>query len=152
MQKRLFWLFILGLGPAVWLQAQVSPSTGAIQGSVVDQTGAVVPGASVTLTSKSLSLTRDTKTQQDGTYLFPLVPPTDGYEVAVSAQGFRKEVLTDLTVRVTETTVANVKLQLGATAEEVSVRADAQAVQTTSATLGAVVQAMATQLGITLAY
>jgi hypothetical protein len=139
MHKKLFWFFILGLGQAVWLQGQVSPSTGAIQGSVVDQTGAIVTDASVTLTNKSLSLTRDTKTQQDGTYLFPLLPPASGYEVTVSAQGFRKEVLTDLTVRVTETTVANIKLQLGATTEEVSVRGDAQAVQTTSATLGAVV-------------
>src|SRR5271166_6412374 len=139
MRKRMAsFVCFCALAPAV-VSAQVSPSTGAIRGSVLDQTAATVPSASVTLTNKSLALTRDTKTQADGTYSFPLVPPASGYEVTIAAQGFRKEVLGDLTVRVTEITVANAKLQLGATTEEISVRADAQSVQTTSATLGAVV-------------
>lgn len=43
MQKRWFIFFVLGLGSAFRLHAQVSPSTGAIQGSVLDQTGAIMP-------------------------------------------------------------------------------------------------------------
>lgn len=91
------------------------------------------------LANKSLAFSRETKTQSDGTYLFALVPPESGYEVTVSAAGFQNEVIGNLTVRVTETTVANVKLQVGTSSETVSVRADTQAVQTTNATLGGVV-------------
>jgi hypothetical protein len=118
--------------------AQVSPSTGAIQGTIMDQTGAVLPGAAVKLTNQSLGLTRRSLTQGEGTFLFPLVPPGGGYDVTVEAKGFQRHVLTGLTVRVTEVTVANARLQLGSTNEEISVHADAQVIQTTNPTLGAV--------------
>ncbi|MGI8746594.1 MAG: carboxypeptidase regulatory-like domain-containing protein [Bryobacteraceae bacterium] len=120
---------------------QVSSSTGSIQGRIADSSGAVVPQAAVTLINQALALSRQTKTQADGTFLFPVLPPASGYQVMVEASGFQRQVLPDLTVRLTEITVANAKLTVGTSTEEVTVRSDAQVVQTTSATLGATVSA-----------
>jgi hypothetical protein len=120
------------------LMAQVSPSTGAIQGTIVDQSGGVVADTPVTLSNASLGLTRQTKTQGDGTYSFPLLQPASGYEVTVDVQGFQKQTIGEITVRVTEVTVANAKLQVGTANQQVSVQADATAIQTTNATLGGV--------------
>ncbi|MGI8745520.1 MAG: carboxypeptidase regulatory-like domain-containing protein [Bryobacteraceae bacterium] len=121
------------------MSAQVSSSTGAIQGTVQDASGAVIPGATATLTNATLAVNRQTKTQADGTYSFPFVQPTTGYQVSVEANGFQRVVLPDLIVRLTEITVANAKLPVGSATEQVVVTGDAQVVQTTSATLGAVV-------------
>jgi hypothetical protein len=131
-------LLLVVLFPHVAL-GQGSSSTGAIQGTVEDSTGAVVAGATVTLSNSSLSLQRETQSQSDGTYTFPLLQPASGYQVAVEHPGFSRVLLTDLTVRVTESTVANAKLSVGAVAEQVSVTGSAQIVETTSATLGGVV-------------
>ncbi len=118
--------------------AQVNSSTGGIQGTVVDTSGAVVVGATVTLTNPLVTLTRQTITQSDGTYVFTALQPASGYQVTVERTGFQRQVLPDLTVRVTEITVANAKLAVGNVSQEVVVTGDAQAVQTTSSTLGGV--------------
>jgi hypothetical protein len=139
------WLTLLLSGLAVFLSfpcfalAQGSSLTGAIQGTVSDSSGGTVEGATVTLRNSSLGLQRETKTQTDGTYSFPLLQPAAGYEVSVEQSGFTHVLLTDLTVRVTETTVANAKLTVGQVSQEVTVRDGAEIVNTTSATLGGVV-------------
>jgi hypothetical protein len=131
-------LLLLVLFPPVTL-AQGSSSTGVIQGTVEDSTGAVLAGATVTLTNPVLSLQRETKSRSDGTYVFPLLQPASGYQVAVEQAGFSRVLLQDLTVLVTETTVANVTLSVGAVAEQVSVTGSAQIVDTTSSALGGVI-------------
>lgn len=118
--------------------AQTTSSTGAIQGTITDPSGAAVSGATVKLSNQTLSVERETKTSTDGSYAFPLVQPATGYRVSVEANGFRMAVLPNLTVRVTETTVASARLELGTTTETVEVAATAQQVQTTSPTLGGV--------------
>lgn len=132
---------LLALATCVASFAQVNSSTGVIQGTVEDASGAIVPGATVTLSNPSLALTRQTLTQSDGTYIFSAVQPASGYEVTVDAKGFKREVIPNLSVRVTETTVANVKLSVGNVTQQVVVQSEAQAVQTTSATLGSVITA-----------
>jgi hypothetical protein len=132
----IFCLLICGL--AVAASAQVSVSTGSIQGSVTDPAGAVVPGATVTLTNPSLAVNRRTKSLGDGAFLFPLVQPASGYRVEIEAAGFQRQVIEGLTVRVTEVTLANAKLAVGATSDTVTVTGDSQPVQTTTPTLGGV--------------
>ncbi|MGH9937208.1 MAG: carboxypeptidase regulatory-like domain-containing protein, partial [Blastocatellia bacterium] len=128
-----FWMCAL----ACCAYAQVSSATGAIQGTVTDPRGAVVPNATATLTNAALGLTRRTTTQSDGAYSFPLVQPAGGYQVTVEAPGFQRKVFTEIVARVTETAVVNIQLSVGSTAEEVVIRGeDAQPVQTTNPTLG----------------
>lgn len=143
MNKNSFWriravlaiLLMAAVGAtAVW--AQTSPSTGAVQGVVKDQSEAVVPGATVTLKNLALGISRQMQTSADGTFIFPLVQPGAGYLVEVERAGFQKAQVKDLTVRVTQVATANVGLVVGSSAQEVVVSAAATPVETANATLG----------------
>src|ERR1041384_1045806 len=81
---------VVGLlgGPAITAQT-VSSTTGAINGKVTDNTIAVLPGVTVTISSPSMMGTRTTATSVDGTYRFAAVPPGD-YTVAFELTGFGK--------------------------------------------------------------
>lgn len=118
--------------------AQVSVSTGAIRGTVTDPNGGVVIGATVVLTNPSLGVSKETRTESDGTFIFSLVQPGSGYQVEIRADGFQRQVLSDLVVRVTEVTAAGAKLEVGGVNQQVVVKGETQHVQTDSATLGGV--------------
>ncbi|MDR3734670.1 MAG: TonB-dependent receptor [Acidobacteriaceae bacterium] len=138
---RLIFGFALVLFLSVVAHSQSSSSSGAIQGTVKDASGALVPGAYVDLDNISLGITRETRTSADGTYVFPLLQPGLGYRVSVALPGFKHLTLAGLQVSITQTTVANVNLTAGEVTEQVSVEGDAEQISTTSATLGAVVGA-----------
>ena len=63
-----------------------------LQGAVTDSTGAVVPGATVTLTNRETGLTRTATTTNNGLYSIPSLPP-GRYSLTVSKEGFQKKVL-----------------------------------------------------------
>jgi hypothetical protein len=136
----LVWLTVAGpfLLPSETF-GQASVSTGAIRGTVQDASGGIVQGATVTLKNGLLSLERETKTQSDGTYVFPLLQPAAGYEVSVAYTGYERSVVTEIAVRIAENTVANITLSVGKLSQEVVVTENATGVDTTSATLGGVV-------------
>lgn len=115
--------------------AQVSSSTGAIQGSVTDPGGALIPGAKVVLINEATGAKTEGTTQDDGTYIFSLVPP-GLYKVEIESSGFRKTVLTGLAVQITKVTVANAKLELGPVTSEMVVTDSLQQVETTNASTG----------------
>ena len=106
-KKRSISIFAILLGFACWLSlpplslAQ-SAGTGALTGTVTDPSGAVTPGATVTITSADTNLSRTTTTGADGSYKFSLLPP-GVYRVRFSATGFRTAEAAAVTVNVTET-------------------------------------------------
>lgn len=112
-------------------------STGALAGVVTDQSGAVVPGAALHVVNVKTGDARDFTTQQNGSYLAPFLLPGT-YRVEVSKSGFNTSVLNGITVSVTETSTLNVKLQVGATAQTVTVSTEAQLLQTQNQALGQV--------------
>lgn len=118
--------------------AQISSSTGAIQGTVMDPQGAVVPNAKVTLVNMGTGSRQEGKTQDDGTYVFALITPGK-YRVEVEATGFRRVVMSDLLVEVTRTTVANARMEVGEVTSELVVTDAALLVDTTNATTGDVI-------------
>lgn len=130
---RMFLFFCL-VAPLAW--AQVSQATGAIQGTIFDPTKAVIVGATVTLTNPALGLNRKTTTLGDGTFVFALVQPAEGYQLTIEAQGFQRRVMENVTVNVTETTVTNISLTIGTTNETVTITNEPQPLQTTNPTLG----------------
>jgi hypothetical protein len=136
-----FILFALFLSVSARSLAQASASTGDIQGVVLDETGSAISNAKIELTNKALSLERQTTTQPDGRYAFPLLQPGSGYQVAIHADGFKHEVLTNLSVQITEHTVANAKLSVGDVSQNVEVKSDIDEIETTNATLGGIVGA-----------
>jgi Carboxypeptidase regulatory-like domain len=117
-----------------------TPETGALTGTVTDPSGAVISGATVTITSVSTGQSRTTTTDSSGLYKFGLLNP-DSYKVTFSASGFKLEEVPSVAVHVTETQVLNRSLQVGTQTQQVTVEATAEAIQTENATNGGVVDA-----------
>lgn len=126
---------LVGAMPAF---AQISSSTGAIQGTVTDPGGAVIAGAKVTLTNQATGVKTEGTTHGDGAYVFSLVP-SGMYKVEIESPGFRKTVLADLTVQITKVTVADVKMELGPVTSELVITDSMQNVETTNASTGDVI-------------
>jgi hypothetical protein len=102
---------------------------GSIVGTVVDQSDAAVPNATVTITSKETGLTRETKTDVAGRYsLVNVLPGT--YDLRVAASGFRTLVREDIVVRINAVTRADLQLEVGGVTEQITVTAGAFVLQT----------------------
>src|ERR1700693_3919924 len=112
-------------------------STGALTGRITDPSGAVVPNATVTATSVDTSQVRTTMTEADGTYKFSLLPPGN-YRLRIEASGFKSVEIPSLTVLVTETEVMDWALEVGATAQTVTVEGSVENIQTSSSAMGQV--------------
>ena len=115
-------------------QAQ-APATGAITGTIYDASGAVIPNARITVVNEETSLGRSVTTTSEGQFRASLLSPAS-YSITVEALGFEQEILHSIRVAVTETTVINVKLHVGATSSEIKVAAVPGLAQTQTSTLG----------------
>jgi hypothetical protein len=113
----LFTLCLPGL-----LLAQVS-TTGKITGVVTDSSGAVVPNATVEVTSPAMMAARTAHTHSDGSYLFDLLPP-GSYQVKVTANGFNTLERTDIGITAGFTATVNCKLQVGEVQQTVVVQGE----------------------------
>jgi hypothetical protein len=117
-------------------QAQVA--SGTIRGTVSDPSGAVVPGANVTVLNTNTGVSRQTPTLNDGTYQFPALLP-GVYNVTVNKIGFKRFFSSEVPMQVGKTYVVNAVLAIGSTATSVSVHAVTNQIDTTSMQLGATV-------------
>ncbi len=108
---------------------------GAITGTVLDTTGAVVPNAQVTLLNTDQGITLETKSNSSGGYTFSPVR-IGHYTITVTAQGFAKTAQKNLTVNVAQTLEVNVQLKLGAATETVEVNTAPPLLQTEEASVG----------------
>ncbi len=130
-------IFALTLGVSMGF-AQVD--TGTILGTVKDQSGAVVPGAKVTIVNQGTADSITTLTRSDGTYIVtPLKIGT--YRISVELAGFKKEENAAFDLNIQQQAVVDFVLQAGATNETVQVTAQAALLQTQSATVGQVIGA-----------
>ncbi len=102
---------------------------GSVVGTVTDQSDAVVPNASVTLTSKDTGLSKDAISDDGGRYSFVNVLP-GRYDLKVSAKGFRAFTATDVAVSPNTVARSDVKLAVGQVSEQVTVEASAALLQT----------------------
>ena len=113
---------------AVAAQAQVT--TGRIDGTVKDQSGAVIAGAKITAVEKRTQIAATTNSTPEGNFIFTSLQPGI-YTVTVEATGFRKGVLSDIELTVAATVTQQIKLEIGQTSDSVSVEAASAVVQTT---------------------
>jgi hypothetical protein len=113
-------------------------SAAAIAGVVTDPTGAVIPGASVSLQNPSTNTSYQAETNSVGSYLILNVQPGPGYKVTFSREGFTAVTVTDVYLNVNSTRTQNATLKVGATAQTVEVSAALESVtlNTTDATIG----------------
>lgn len=127
---------ILVLSLAFPLAALGQGTTSRVTGVVTDRSGAVIPGATVTLTNDATGVAFTTVTNTAGTYAFESVQ-VGTYTVAVELQGFKRFTSPGNQVRIGEPATVNATLDPGGLEETVEVRAAAQVVQTnTSGNLG----------------
>src|SRR4051812_43692374 len=113
--------------------------TGTISGTVKDASGAVVPGAKITITNTDKNIVvRTVNSSADGNYTAPLLP-TGHYSVAAEASGFKSVVQTDITLYVGSKWTQNFQLQVGSSGEVINVEASASQVQTQTATASTVI-------------
>jgi len=118
------------------LPAQVD--TGAISGTVKDQSGGVIPGAKVTLTNAGTGISVSTRSGADGIYVFrPIKIGT--YSVAGEFQGFRKTEQKDVRVDVQQQVVVDLTLLPGEITQSIEVTGAPPALQTQDASVGQVV-------------
>ena len=108
--------------------------TGAISGRVLDSSGAAIPAAMVTATSRETGRVQTTQTSTSGYY--KIILAVGFYDVRVEAPSFRPEVRQSLKLEVGQEAVLNFTLSVGSVQETVTVTADAPLVDTTSGSLG----------------
>lgn len=104
-------------------------------GVVADTSGAVVPGAKVTVRNIGTDLTETTTSDAGGAYQFPLLPPGD-YTLKVEVTGFENYVQNGIVLAVSQPATLNVALKPGATTETVTVTGGALQIDTTTAQIG----------------
>jgi len=113
-------------------------ANGSFLGTVSDKTGSVISGAAVTVTSQGTGLSRETKTDDTGHYLTPLLP-VGNYTIRVNSQGFKTVEQTDIRLQVNEQREVDFTLVPGSVTEAVEVSATEVAVETSTPTLGQVI-------------
>jgi hypothetical protein len=122
---------------ATGLYAQVD--TGTILGTVKDQSGAVVPGARVTITNEGTGFTISKTTAVDGSYLF--TPIKIGlYTVTTEYQGFRTEERLHITVDIQQQVLVNFSLSPGMVTQKIEVTTPPPLLETQSGSLGQVIE------------
>src|ERR1700723_4020325 len=122
---------LLSISFAAW--AQSTTGTGSIQGTVTDQTGAVVAGARVMITNKATAAVFHLNASSAGSYSSGPIQPGN-YIVRVEGKGFKTMNLA-VTVQVGNTATANLQMELGQESQVVEVQGDAVAINTEQATV-----------------
>src|SRR3954466_5679975 len=103
-------------------------TTASIRGTITDQSRAVVPGATVTVTGQDTGLTRTATTDRDGAYTFAELP-VGRYRIQVELQGFKTSTRTDIALNVADDRAIDFVLVPGALNETISVEASATPVR-----------------------
>ena len=131
----LFFFVVLfaGLGSAAFAQ-----STAALSGTVTDPTGAAIPNARVVATNQATGVESVTKTDSSGAYLFPSLP-IGVYRIEFRATSFQTVVISNLKLEVATSVTENVQLKIGEAAEHVEIVADAAIIETTTNSMGQVI-------------
>lgn len=134
--KRTVWILTLlffGFTGAVLAQ-----STGTISGVVTDPSGAVVPGAAVSILGIATGSERKTVSDSAGSFTAPSLQPGE-YSITVVASGFAKFTISRLTLEVNTTATANAKLALTGAGETVQVESTPAPIEAQTSTLGQVI-------------
>lgn len=126
--------FVL-IAPPHALAQTVGATTGAINGTVTDSSGAVLPGVTVTISSPQMQGTQTTVTNSEGNYRFPGIPPGT-YRVQYELTGFGTVVREGIRVTLGFTATLNVSMQLSSLEETVTVVGETPVVDVTSTATG----------------
>ncbi len=127
-------IFIFG---AATLALAQNTSTATLVGTVTDNSGAVIAGATITVTNTGTQVVSRGVTNADGAYYVPFLI-IGNYELTIQAPGFKKYIQTGLTLNAGETPRIDVKLELGAVTEAINVTGATPLLSTDSAVVGSI--------------
>jgi Carboxypeptidase regulatory-like domain len=113
-------------------------TTGSIAGTIKDQSGAVIPGAKLTVTHTTQGIQTKTTSDSKGDYTFPSLP-VGRYDLQVTADGFKAQNRSGLTIDLDSALQIDLALELAQHVEEVTVAENDVRVETTSSQMGEVV-------------
>ena len=140
MKQRSVWFLLIVFIPLLLLApVYAQKMTGTISGTVTDPSGAVVAGATVTVTNSETGLVRTTTSGTAGEYTAPDLPPGT-YSVVVKQSNFRESVTNKVELHTASLAIVNAQLQVGNTSEAITIEANSIQVQTDDASLGEVVE------------
>ena len=136
MSHQLGWLRVLAVVFQGLIVAALAfgQATGRIGGTVVDKTGAVVPGATVQLTNNQTGLTRTVESNQDGIFEFPDLPIGE-YQLVVSKQGFERQRTERIPLVTGQVVNLDITLQVGNVNQTLEVTGEAPLVQSASSSI-----------------
>src|SRR5688572_18563934 len=135
LMTRLLMILLCTLGMSVPAFAQATAINGNIEGVVTDETGAVLPGVTVTVTNRDTGLVRTSVTDQQGAYRAQLLP-LGNYEVRMEITGFKVVERTGVRLSAGQTAVVNGRMSVGGVTEVLQVAADATITDPGSTDLG----------------
>ncbi|MBL8211792.1 MAG: TonB-dependent receptor [Bryobacterales bacterium] len=119
--------------PIVLLHAQIEQAN--ITGTVIDSSGAAVPGAAVSIVNMQTKTRAETRSNETGTYRLPYLPAGE-YQLAVEKEGFERSRVDAIRLTVGLTATVNVTLKPGSVQQEVTVSATAVQLEQESFALG----------------
>jgi hypothetical protein len=137
-------LLLVALLAAPRLACGQASTAGALSGTVADPTGAVIPGATLTISQPSTGFARTTTAADNGAYSFPDLQPGQ-YILKVSAKGFADQVYNDVTVVTGRVLDLNVHMKVGSSSTTIQVSSQGEVLETTTNTLATTISPEAVQ-------
>jgi outer membrane receptor protein involved in Fe transport len=119
-------------------------TTGSIDGVIVDSTGSVLPGVSVTLTNQATGAARDTVTDAEGTFHAPVLP-VGSYTLHAQLTGFQSVERRDVTLTIGQTLTLRIEMTVSSLTESVNVSAAVPVVETTRSQVSSTVNAVSVE-------
>jgi hypothetical protein len=128
---RLLWALSFAL-VSTWSWSQTQPGT--VFGTITDPTGAVFPGAQVTVSGVSTGSKRDAFTDTKGQY-YVVGLPTGKYTIRIDKEGFQPEIREGIAISPAAAIAINLILQVGTVPQQVTARADVPKINSTTSTV-----------------
>ena len=130
--------FLMLVAALLATSSALGQSTATIQGTVTDSKGAVLPNATVIVKNRNTSTERTVQTDSDGNYQIAALP-VGLYTVEARVQGFKTQLADGVTLEVAKTVVQNFQMEVGALSEQVLVASDVPVIETTTTSVGTVI-------------
>jgi Carboxypeptidase regulatory-like domain/TonB dependent receptor len=134
----LFFPFLMLVAALLATSSALAQSTATVQGTVTDSKGAVLPNATIVVRNRNTATERTTQTDSEGNYQVAALP-VGLYSIEVRVEGFKTQVADSVTLQVAKTAVQNFQMDVGAISEQVLVSGDTPVVETSTTSVGTVI-------------
>lgn len=132
-------VFSIAIFVLLFTQPSLADTGGKITGAVKDQTGGVIPGATIVALNTATGVKQTTTTDEQGTYTFPVLP-VGQYEIDASATGFEPGKASGLVININAALTVDMTLPLSAQSETMTITESEVHIETSDTQLGEVIE------------